>query len=707
MRVPLSWLRELVEFDLDLDRLCHGLTMAGLEVAGVENPAARLAGCGDRLVVGRLLEVAPHPDADRLTVCRVETGAGEVQIVCGARNHRAGDRVAVALPGCRLPDGTEIREARLRGVASGGMLCSAKELGLAEASEGILILPEEAPVGGLVVQALGLDDPVIELELTPNRGDCLSILGVAREVAAFAGGRLTPPDCSVAGDGPPTSGRVAVAIEEEALCHRYTCRIVEGLAVAPSPPWLARRLEQVGVRPINNVVDVTNYVLFELGQPLHAFDLDRLAGPEIRVRRARPGERLVTLDGVERTLDPERLVIADAEGPVALAGVMGGEGSQVTEATTRVLLESASFDPVSVRRTAQALTLHSESSHRFERQVDREGVIAALDRAARLLARLAGGRVAADAVDLYPGRRPRPTIEVDLGRAGELLGIELGPGLAEGLLAPLGFQVAEAEGGVAVTVPSWRNDVERPADVVEEIARRFGYDRIPATFPGGGAPAEPPAPEQALEARVADLAAALGYREAVAVAFTGEARADRLRLAAEDPRRRFVRLANPLSQEQAVLRTELAGDLLEVAARNRRRGAAGVHLFEVAVCFEETGEVEAREEPRLALLTAGPRTPVAWQGPPEEADLFHLKGDLDALLAALGVEAAWAPAAEPFLHPGRAAALTAGGRRLGWAGELHPEVAAAFDLEGRILVAELSLPAIAEAAAGPHPFRPV
>lgn len=695
MRLPLSWLRELVDFNLDLDGLCHGLTMAGLEVAGVENPAAELAGCGDRLVVGRLAEVVPHPDADHLTVCQVEIGTEVAQIVCGAKNHRAGDRVAVALPGCTLPGGVKIRKAKLRGVASGGMLCSAKELGLAATSEGILILPEAAEVGSPLVEALGLDDPIIEIDLTPNRGDCLSMVGIAREVAAFApNGRLRLPEVpAVAGGGVPP---VRVAIDDEALCHRYTCRAVEGVTIGPSPAWMARRLEQVGVRPINNVVDVTNYVLFELGQPLHAFDLDRITGGEIRVRRATAGERLTTLDGVDRPLDGERLVIADGSGPVALAGVMGGLSTEVGETTRRVLIESASFDPVSVRRTAQALQLHSESSHRFERQVDRDGVITALHRACALLGEVAGGRPQGAAVDRYPGRREAPVIHLDLARTGRDLGIEVDTATATALLTPLGFAVATEADGVAVTVPSWRNDVERPADLVEEVARRYGYDRIPATYPTGGRPTEPPALRDRLRRRLTDVTAALGYREVVTVAFTDESRADRLALAAGDPRRRWVRVTNPIAQDQAVMRTELIGDLLQVAAHNQRHGASGLHLFQVAVVFAETGEMAAEEAEHVALFACGPRTDASWQAAAEETDFFHLKGDLDALLTTLGVaEVAWRRSAEPFLHPGRGADLFAGDTRLGWAGELHPEAAAAFDLTGRCLIGEIDVEAVA------------
>ena len=710
MLVPVSWLRDYVEFDLGRDALCHGLTMAGLEVGGVENAAASLAGCRDHLVVGRLTAVERHPAADRLTVCQVDTVDQVLQIVCGARNHRVGDRVAVALPGAVLPGGMEIRAAELRGVASAGMLCSAKELGLESEAEGILILNGDSVLGAPVVEALDLDDPVIEIDLTPNRGDCLSLVGIAREVAAFApGARLHPPDCTVEERGPETASLVDVQIEAPALCHRYTAQAVEGVAIGPSPAWLRRRLRAVGLRPINNVVDVTNYVMLELGQPLHAFDLDRLQGPAIRVRSARPGETLVTLDDVERPLDPDRLLICDAAGPVALAGVMGGRDSQVTGSTTRILLEAASFDPVSVRRTAKHYVLHSESSHRFERQVDRQGITAALHRAARLIRELAGGTVSRAAVNLFPGAAPRPVIDLDLAAVNRTLGLTLEADQVAAVLAPLGFAVETTAGALRVTVPSWRNDVERPADVMEEVARAYGYDRIPSTFPKGGRVPGPGGARDTLRRALQDTMAALGYREMIAVAFADETRADRLRLSVDDPRRAAVRLTNPLAADQATLRTELLSDLLRAAAHNRRHGADAIDLFEIAACFTATapGELPAEEE-WLAGLTTGPRTGLDWATTPEVATFFHLKGDLMALLDGLGVERVdWRPSAEPFLHPGRGADLVAAERRLGWAGELHPEVAAACDLAGRYQVFALSLAALDEVVRDHVPFRPI
>jgi len=710
MLVPLSWLRDYVELDLDLDALCDGLTMAGLEVGGVDNPAATLAGCRDHLVVGRLTAVARHPDADRLTVCQVDTGDQVRQIVCGARNHREGDRVVVALPGAVLPGGMEIRAADLRGVASGGMLCSATELGLEREGEGILILNGDTAPGAPAVDALALDDPVIEIDLTPNRGDCLSLVGIAREVAAFTpGARLHLPDCTVEEGGPATDSLVDVAIDEPALCHRYTAQAVEGVTIGPSPAWLQRRLQAIGVRPINNVVDVTNYVMLELGQPLHAFDLDHLHGPTIRVRPAQPGETMATLDDVERTLDPDRLLICDAAGPVALAGVMGGRDSQVTAATTRILLEAASFDPASVRRTAKHYVLHSESSHRFERQVDRQRILDALHRAARLIRELAGGTVSRAAVDLFPGDAPRPAIDLGLATVNRTLGIDLDAPAVTALLEPLGFAVATAGDRLQVTVPSWRNDVERPADLIEEVARAYGYDRIPSTFPRGGRAPQPAAARDTLRRRLQDAMAALGYREMVAVAFAGEDRGDRLRLAADDPRRRAVQLTNPLAADQSCLRTELLSDLLQAAAHNRRHGAEALHLFEVATCFTARGPGELpQEEERVAGIAFGPRTGLDWATTPEVATFFHLKGDLTALLAEVGVaEVRWQTSGEPFLHPGRAADLYAGEQCLGWAGEVHPEVATSFDLAGRSLAFSLSLDALGAVVRDHVPFRPI
>jgi phenylalanyl-tRNA synthetase beta chain len=502
---------------------------------------------------------------------------------------------------------------------------------------------------------------------------------------------------------------VDVAIDEPFFCHRYTAQAVEGVTVGPSPAWLQRRLQAVGLRPINNVVDVTNYVMLEMGQPLHAFDLDRLAGPAIRVRRAHAGETMVTLDDVERSLDPDRLLICDGAGPVALAGVMGGRDSQVTAGTTRILLEAASFDPTSVRRTAKHYVLHSESSHRFERQVDRCRILDALHRAARLIRELAGGTVSRAAVDLFPGEAPRPVIDLGLATVNRTLGIELDAAAVTALLAPLGFDVAVAGDALGVTVPSWRNDVDRPADLIEEVARAYGYDRIPSTFPRGGRLPQPAAARDTLRRRLQDGLAALGYHEMVAVAFAGEDRGDRLRLAADDPRRHLVRLTNPIAADQACLRTELLSDLLQVAAHNRRHGADALHLFEVATCFAARGPGDLpHEEERIAGFTSGPRTGLDWAATPEVATFFHLKGDLTALLAEVGVRKIhWHTSQEPFLHPGRAADLYVGDQRLGWAGEVHPEVAAAFDLAGRHLAFSLSLAALGPVVRDHVPFRAI
>ncbi|MHB8764342.1 MAG: phenylalanine--tRNA ligase subunit beta, partial [Deferrisomatales bacterium] len=473
MRVSLNWLRQYVDVSLSPDELAHRLTMAGLEVSNVERIGE---GIGD-VVVGQILERGPHPNADRLSLCRVTDGAETYDIVCGATNMTAGDRVALARVGARLPGGLKIQRAKIRGQASFGMMCSERELGLSEEHGGILILPPEVALGQPVAEVLGFPDAVLEVEITPNRADCLSVVGVAREVAALTGAALRVPEPRVVEAGAPVAGQTSIEILAPDLCHRYAARVIRGVRLGPSPEWMRRRLLSAGVRSINNVVDVTNYVLLELGHPLHAFDLRRLAGERIVVRRADEGSRFTTLDGQERLLDGESLVICDSERPVALAGIMGGLNSEVQEDTVDLLLESAWFLPGNIRRTSRRLGLRSEASYRFERGADVEGLIRALDRSAELVVELAGGAVASGIWDAYPTPRAPRRVRVRHARVASILGIDVPPDEAVGLLESLGIPVAERRPTeFEVLVPAFRVDVEREIDLIEEIVRIRGYD---------------------------------------------------------------------------------------------------------------------------------------------------------------------------------------------------------------------------------------
>ncbi len=703
MRIPLSWLREYVDVDLPAEAVAERLTLAGLEVSAVERLGEGIQG----VVVGQILEKGPHPNADRLSLCRVTDGRDTYEIVCGATNMKAGDKVALARVGARLPGGFKIKKAKIRGQVSHGMMCSERELGLGEDHSGIIILPPDAPVGQDLTEYLGLPETVLEVEITPNRPDCLSVVGVAREVAALTGAALRVPDPRVPEDGPPVEQETSVEIRSPDLCHRYAARVVRGVRIGPSPAWMRRRLEACGVRSINNVVDVTNYVLLELGHPLHAFDMDRLAGGRIVVERARDGARFVTLDGQERLLDAETLMICDAEKPVALAGIMGGENSEVQPDTVNVLLESAWFLPTNIRRTARRLGLRTEASYRFERGTDVEGLIRALDRAAELLAALAGGTVSRGIWDAYPVRHEPAHVTLRFRKVRDLLGTDVPPEEACGILERLGMELEErAADGVTVRVPTHRVDLEREVDLVEEVARIRGYHTVPATLPRVPMSADEPPQEHRLAERARDLLVGCGLHEAITWTF-GDPEDDRRLRIPEGDRPAKVRIQNPLGVETSVLRTSLLPGLLRAVGTNQRRQVRDVRLFEVGRTFHPEPDARLpREVLRVGAVLAGHREPLAWWAGPWPVDYHDAKGVAEVLLEGLGVGGArWEPAGDiPWLHPGRAARIRAGGETLGWVGEIHPVVAEAWDLDGPVAAFEVDLEASARHARQPGRF---
>ncbi|HLU68578.1 MAG TPA: phenylalanine--tRNA ligase subunit beta [Kofleriaceae bacterium] len=703
MKIVWSWLLELVELEraVDAEEGARLLTDGGLEVEAFE----RLGGGFDGVVVAEVVARERHPKADRLTLVDVidRPGGPATRVVCGAPNvPEPGGRVLWARPGARLPGGLEIGVRPLKGVESAGMLCSEQELGIGEDGSGIAVLSGDdlrAPLGARAQEALGLDDALFDLSIPSNRPDALGHLGVARELVAAVGGRLR----GGAIDLEPFTDRALeaealarVAIDDPQGCPRYIARIIDGLTVAPSPGWMRRRLQAVGVRPISNLVDVTNYVLFELGHPLHAFDYRQVAGGTIRVRRARDGERMVTLDDQERALLAGDLLICDAERPVALAGVMGGRDSEVQDDTSRVLLEAAAFDPGAIRRTARRLGLHSEASHRFERGVDPEGAERASRRAAELLCRLGGGRVAAGAVDAYPGRAERPWVRLRASRASRLAGIPITRELAERTLGRLGLEMRQGEGEdeLLVRTPSFRPDLAREVDLIEDLLRLHGLDKIPATLPPLAA-----APSGEVDRRPAFIRralTALGYAEAITFGFTSPERIRALRLPDGDPGLRMVALRNPMSAEQSVMRTSLLPNLLAALARNLKHDVNDVALFEVGAVFLARGPAELPEEPlRVAGIVSGRRP--GWLGPGREVDFFDAKGAVERIWSELGGDTAgalrFARASEvPHLHPGVAAEVRApGGELVGLVGEVHPEVRASFDIEPRAFVFDLAV----------------
>ena len=698
MKLPLRWLAEWIDLPWParepLEAFVERLTLGGLEIEDVIRTGPDLSA----LKVGRVLERKPHPGADRLSLCVVDLGDLEpVEIVCGAPNVAAGQTVAVAPHGATLPDGTRIKRSKIRGVVSNGMICSERELGLSPESEGILVLTSGAKPGTPLSEVLPGGEVVLDVAITPNRGDWVSLLGMAREVRAHYGGSLRLPPCEPTEGGEDASRHARVSIEDAAGCPRYVARIVRGVTVAPSPAWLRERLAAAGLRPINNVVDVTNLVMLELGQPLHAFDLAEIRGGEVRVRAARPGERIITLDGQQRALEPDDLVIADAERALAIAGVMGGQGSEVRPETRDLLIESAQFHPSRVRRTARRLGLHTDASYRFERGVDPEGVGRAADRAARLLAELAGGGVCRGTAEARGQALPR-TAQIALRpeRLNRLLGTALRPGEIAALLARLDIQV-EAGGDELLRCrpPSWRADLAIPEDLVEEVARIHGYDRIEATLPGARLAGSEEPPERTLRERARDALRGAGLTELMTFPALRRGDLDALRLAPDDPRRSLVELVNPIQAEEPALRSTLVPTLLRAAQLNLSRQAEGLRLFEIGRAFEARGAGELpRETWQAVALWTDTKGASLW----ERRDVplfFRAKGAAEAVLAELGCAATFrAGSREPFLHPGASGELLAGEETVAVLGELHPESAAAFGLEAELALLVLDLDAL-------------
>ena len=702
MRLPLAWLAEYVALPPAAE-LAHRLEMAGFEDVLVQELGPDLS----ELRVGLVARCERHPDADKLSVCQVDVGDGALRsIVCGAPNVAAGQKVAVALPGSRLPDGTKIKKAKLRGVVSEGMICSRRELGLGDEHQGILVLEPGTPVGAALSQVLGGEGAVLEVGLTPNRGDAASLLGIAREVQAIFGGALRLPETALTESGASAASAAKVRIDAPDACWHYAARIVRGVRVGPSPDTLRRRLEAAGFRSINNVVDATNQVLLELGQPIHAFDLTTLRGAEVRVRRAAAGESLTTLDGVRRTLDPRDLVIADAERPIALAGVMGGTDTQVSASTVDLLIESAHFEPGSVRRGARRHGIHSEASYRFERGVDRAGIARAADRTARLIAEYAGGSVASGRIEVRGAAIPeRGAIDLDVARMNRLLGTSISRDEAASLLARLGIESAPEGPGLRCNVPSHRNDLELPQDLAEEVARLYGYEKIPTTLPVAELrPARLPA-GTVLADRARTILAGLGLCELMTLPFVSPEDLQGLRLDEGDPRRSGLRLLNPVQDHDSRLRTTLLPSLLRVARQNRSRQVDRVAVFEVCRVFvPRAGEALPDEPLQLAVLVTRGRDRHLWDAPEAPPLYFEARGIAERLFSGLGYEACLRRGGNvPYLHPGAQVEIAVSGRAIGSAGELHPEILRAFELDVPAALVEIDLSALATIA----PLRPL
>lgn len=704
MRVPLDWLRDYVDIDLAPAALAEALTLRGMEVSAVEVSGADWTD----VIVGRLLDVQRHPNADTLWLTSVDVGTGEpLSIVCGAQNLAVGQLVPVALVGAVLPGDRRIERSKIRGVVSHGMLCSAAELGLGSDADGIHILgtADEHPLGSDLRRLFG--ETVLDVDVKPNRGDALSMVGLAREIAAFTGRELRlPPTSVVEAAEPRTADHVSVLIDEPELCPRFTARLLTNVSNGASPEWMQRRLVAAGMRPISAVVDVTNYVMHELGQPQHAYDAQAVPNGEIVVRRGRVGETLETLDHQQRQVDDRMLVIADRERPIGLAGIMGGVSTEVTSATTSVILESAIFHGPTIRNTARRLSLRSEASARHEKGIGPDLPRVAADRAAQLIAEITGATVAAGIVDNDPVEKPPRRIEVDLARASRLIGVTIDAQAAARLLTPLGFGIERGDGAVSVSVPPYRVDVLEAVDVAEELARAHGYAAIPGRLPAAELPPYRPDPTHDRHA-VRRILAGMGLDEVLSHALIGPTD---LRRSGYDPDAAgLVRVFNPLSEDHAILRPVLYPSLLAALDENVRQRRASAWIFEVGKTYHEvgdqplapgtesagTGRIEAWQ---VGIALLGPRIERGLDSEPRPADVAELKGIVEALHAALGIDApSYRPEGDderhPHLHPGRAARLVDGaGRSYGSIGELHPDVAAAWDLPGRPVLAAINLP---------------
>ncbi len=750
MKVPLSWLKEFVDVDLPVFELARRLTLAGLEVEEVRSVGLPLGevpqrACGtsvtglawdrDKFVVGAVLEVLPHPSADRLVLCRLDDGAGVHTVVTGAPNlfpfKGQGPldpplKVAYAREGARLFDGHKpgwevmtLRRAKIRGIESSSMACSEKELGISDDHEGVILLDPDAPTGMPLADYMG--DIVFDIAITPNMARNACIVGVAREVAALTGAAFHPPSYDVPWTGPAIDGRVRLRIGVPKFNPRFVLGLIEGVRLAPSPYWLQRRLRLAGMRPINNIVDATNYVMLEIGEPLHAFDFDALrdraagAAPEIHTRLARPGERLTTLDGVERTLDDFTVLVCDGRGALSIAGVMGGAETEVSENTVNVLLEGAAWNSINIRRTVASQKLLSEASYRFSRGVHPAMAERGVRRGLALMQRLAGGTIARGLLDEYPVPAQDPTVEIRAAEVERWLGIRLAPGEIADLLQRLDFAVTPTADGVRATAPDHRLDIGQgvigQADLMEEIARLYGYNRIPETQIADRLPPQHGNPSFEAEEKLRDLLVSLGLQEVITYRLTSPEREARA-LARPDPSglASYVQLANPISSDRTVLRRSLLPAILEVAERNSR-SRPRLALFEIGPVFLPSNEDVLPHEPRrLAILLSGPRGLPSWQPTDSTAmDFFDLKGLTEAVLGTLAVPSSrLEPADHPAFHPGKCASLWSGSQHLGILGEVHPIVQRRYDLgQSPVLAAEIDAEALLRCVPPRRSIRPV
>ena len=708
MQVSIKWLKDYIDFKETPEQIADKLTMAGVPVENITDMGAGL----EKVITGKIVKIEKHPNADKLSICTLDVGQSEtIIIVTGATNVREGQVVPVAMIGAKLPNGLKISKGKLRGVASFGMLCSAGELNLDldslsdDAKSGIYILPKDTSVGIQVKDVLGLNDVILEFELTANRADCFSVLGLVREIAVLTGNPVKKPMLHLKERGDKkASDLISVKIEANDICSRFSARVLQNVQVGPSPTWIKERIEAAGVRSINNIVDVTNFVMLEFGQPMHAYDYDTLAGHILIARHANPGEKLTTLDDVKRELNPSMLVIADSVQPAGLGGVMGGLASEVTESTKTVVLEAAAFNGANIRRTARACGLHSEASGRFERGVDISNTIKALDRAAQLLEEIGACTVCPEFVDAYPGFELPSQVKFTSTQVNRHLGTSISSQVMVDILKRLEFEISSITGEeIVVTVPSWRNDVRYMSDIAEEISRIYGFNNIVSTLPDGSMMQGGQSEEQSFVDKVKDILVATGMNEIISFSFTHPQTFDKLNISKDSQLRNAVEIMNPITDEFPLLRTTVVSSVLETIARNLSRKNEDLKIFEIGSVFSPKSlpltELPAEKLMLCGALT-GKRTDIAWNQGKDIVDFYDAKGVIEILFERLGIQKYTVQAGEHYaMHPGKTAFFMKGKEIIAYVGEVHPQVQAQMNITKKTYLFEMDIKTLMKYAA--------
>jgi phenylalanyl-tRNA synthetase beta chain len=705
VKTSLKWLKDYIDIDLSVNKVAETLTMAGLEVKNTQI----IGGDWDNVFIGQIKGINPHPNADRLRLPTIDLGTEEATVVCGAPNLKIGDKVAFAKVGAELFDGhtgqkSVLKEAKIRGVASSGMVCSEKELGISDSHTGILVLPPDAPVGAPLAGYLG--DAFFNIEVTPNRPDCLSVIGIARELAALTAKTVHLPDAGYSETEPAIDGQIAVEIQAPDLCPRYSAALIKGIKIAESPDWMKQRLIAGGMRPINNIVDITNFVMLEYGQPLHSFDYDRIQGQKIIVRRAKSGEKMQTLDGTARELTANTLVIADVDRAVAVAGVMGGANTEVTENTTSILLESANFNPASIHYTGRNLGVSSEAGTRFERGIRPDLTIPALKRATQLMKELGNGEIARGIIDAYPGQNPAVVLNLSTTQVKRILGIEVSLERIIEILSSLGFECrAVKTGEVAVTPPYWRSDIRLIEDLVEEVARIAGYENIPMTLLAQPIPRQDPLRSLKIKREVRDILIGYGFDEIMTPSLIGM---DMLnKVTPEGTHSEALRLTNPMSADLEYLRPTLRANLLAVLALNQKSVEGSIRLAETSKVFLPRENDLPDERDMLCGVISGIGVTRWWHGEDTTPDFYTAKGVVEGILQRLNIKAAYIDGADLTLQTSVQAAIMAGDKKLGVVGEVHPRVREKFEISGPAYLFELDLPLLASLAQTVVTYKPL